>query len=91
MLFGTSVVPESKNGKSSGIIIGSSIACCRVVSVITFVIELIIIRSFKLWKLGFSKSSFKSPTSIRFLEYSDAFSMLIFKLLKNCEFEVVGL
>ena len=41
ILSGTSKEPESRNGKSSGIIIGSRIACCRVGSVITFIMELI--------------------------------------------------
>ena len=34
-------MPESRNGKSSVMIIGSRIACCHVGSVITLVIELI--------------------------------------------------
>ena len=41
-------MPDSRNGKSSVMINGSRIACCRVGSVITLVMELIRSTSFRL-------------------------------------------
>ena len=48
---GTVIVSESKKGRSSDIKMGSSIACYRVGSLITFFKELNRRRSLRLWKL----------------------------------------
>ena len=61
------IMPESRYSTSSGIILGSSIACCLVGSEIIFIIEFNKRRFLKLYMFGFNKSSFRSSTIIIFL------------------------
>ena len=88
---GIGIVPESRKAKSSGMIIGSRSACCRVLVCIVFCKELVVRTLTRMWKFWLNRSSFRSPMIIMLFEKSYAFSMLRLRLLKKVESAVLGL
>ena len=88
---GTLIVPASKKVRSSLIIIGSSRALILVGSLTTLTSELSIITSLRPCTLGLSKSSFRSPRTITFVDISKAFSMFRLRPFRKLASDVQGL